>query len=278
MNKFIVALDGLHYSETAVRYALDWTKPGGAFLSGIFLDDPTYTGFKIYDAIDDQGISDQVLESNRKIDANKRMQSAIDFSHRCQKAGLQHNIHHDRHIAVHDLIQETRFADLLLISQEETFSHHEQEFPSRFLREIMNDTECPIAILPKTYKPVENIIFFYDGRFQSVYSMRFFAFLFPNWASLPTQLMTVRSMEDNLHLPNNKLLKEWLIRHFKHVQYHVTKGIPEIEILNFLKDQPPNSIIVMGARRRIMLSKWLRTGILEKIIHQFDFPVFIAHP
>lgn len=278
MNKFIVALDGLHYSETAVRYALDWTKPGDAFLSGIFLDDPTYTGFKIYDAIDDQGISNQVLETNRKIDANKRMQSAIDFSNRCQKAGLQHNIHHDRHIAVIDLIQETRFADLLLISQEEKFSHHEQEFPSRFLREIMNDTECPIVILPKTHRPVENIIFFYDGRFQSVHSMRNFAFLFPNWSSLPTQLMSVRSMEDNLHLPNNKLLKEWLGRHFRNVQYHVTKGIPEIEILHFLNNQPSNSIIIMGARKRIMLSKWLRTGLLEKIIHQFDFPVFIAHP
>lgn len=278
MNKFIVALDGLHYSETAVRYALDWTIQSKAFLSGIFLDDPTYTGFKIYEAIDDQGISEQTLKSYRKSDTIERMESAIDFSKRCQKAGLQYNIHHDRHVAVNDLIQETRFADLLLISQDESFSHHEQEFPSRFLREIMNDTECPIALLPKTYRPVENIIFFYDGRFQSIYSMRLFAFLFPHWVSLPTQLMTVRSMEENMHLPNNKLLKEWVNRHFKNLQYHVTKGIPEIEMLHFLNDQPSNSVIVMGARRRIMLSKWLRTGLLEKIIHQFEFPVFIAHP
>jgi hypothetical protein len=278
MNKFIVALDGLNYSETAVQFALDWTKQGNAFLSGIFLDDPTYTGFKIYDAIDDEGTSDQILKSYRKSDSLKRMESAIDFSKKCQKSGLKHNIHHDRHIAVHDLVQESRFADLLLISQDEKFSHHDQDFPSRFLREMMNDTECPIALLPKTYRPIENIIFFYDGRFQSVYSMRLFAFLFPHWFSLPLKIMSVRSMEDNLHLPNNKLLKEWLNRHFKEIQYHVAKGIPEIEMLDFLKKQSSNSIIVMGARRRIMLSKWLRTGLLETIVHQFDFPVFIAHP
>jgi nucleotide-binding universal stress UspA family protein len=85
-------------------------------------------------------------------------------------------------------------------------------------------------------------------------------------------------MEENLHLPANRHLKEWMQRHFKNMQYHVVKGIPEMELLQFLKDQSPNTIIVMGARRRIMLSKWLRTGLLETIMHQFDFPVFIAHP
>jgi len=278
MNKFIVALDGLRYSESAARYALEWTKQSGAFLSGIFLDDPTYTSFKIYEAIDADGISDLTLKNLRKTDAEKRIESAKDFSKKCKEVGLQYNIHHDRHIAVHDLILETRFSDLLLISRDETFSHHEQDFPSRFLREIMNDTECPIVLLPNTYKAVEKIIFFYDGNFQSAYSMRQFAFLFPHWSELPCTLLSVRSMEENLHLPANRHLKEWMHRHFKQIQYQVVKGIPEMELLHFLQVETPNSIVVMGASRRIMLLKWMRTGLLEKIMQQFDFPVFIAHP
>ena len=126
-------------------------------------------------------------------------------------------------------------------------------------------------------KPVEKIILLYDGRFTSVFSMRQFAFLFSHYAHLPIELFCVRAMDEDLHLPDHWYLKEWMRRHFKQVNYHVVKGIPEIEIIRFLKEQPDSSLLVMGARRRIMLSRWMRTGLLESILQEKDIPVFIAH-
>jgi hypothetical protein len=277
MNKIIVALDGLRYSESAARYAREWSKEQKAFLTGVFLDDPTYTGFKIYETVLDSGISDEQLKVLKKKDTDARIEAADNFSEQCKSAGLQHRIHHDKKIAINDLIKETRFADLLVINRHETFSHHEQDFPSRFLKMLMNETECPLALVPASYKPVEKIILLYDGRFTSVFSMRQFAFLFSNYAHLPIELFCVRAMDEDLHLPDHWYLKEWMRRHFKQVNYHVVKGIPETEIIRFLKEQPDHSLLVMGARRRIVLSRWMRTGLLESILLEKDIPVFIAH-
>ena len=47
MNKFIAAFDGLNFSESNCDYAVDFTKSEKAHLTGVFLDDKTYTSYKI---------------------------------------------------------------------------------------------------------------------------------------------------------------------------------------------------------------------------------------
>ena len=55
MKKFIVAFDGLKFSESARDYAIQLAKQSGAHLVGIFLDDGSRHSYKIYDLVTDDG-------------------------------------------------------------------------------------------------------------------------------------------------------------------------------------------------------------------------------
>ncbi|WP_276504691.1 hypothetical protein [Terrimonas pollutisoli] len=44
-------------------------------------------------------------------------------------------------------------------------------------------------------------------------------------------------------------------RHFPHATYSVFKGLPEIAIVNYLKKQKENSLVILGAYRRSTVSR-----------------------
>lgn len=51
MNRIILAIDGLKPPAGAITQAIELTKINNAHLAGIFLDDITYTSYKIYDLV-----------------------------------------------------------------------------------------------------------------------------------------------------------------------------------------------------------------------------------
>ena len=116
MNKIIAAIDGLKPSNSTTSYAIELAKVNGAHLVAVFLDDFTYTSYKIYDLVKEEG--GVIGSAKRKLDhkdLKTRTQSAVDFETSCQKAGISFSIHHDKGYALLDLVKESAFADLLII-------------------------------------------------------------------------------------------------------------------------------------------------------------------
>ena len=277
MNKVIAAFDGLKYSSVNRDYALDYAKTSHSHLTGVFLDDKTYTGYKIYDLVLDQGVSQQKLSAYKHSDDQLRQKAANDFELACNKIALEFNLHHDRNVALQELIHETIFADLVIINNRETFNHHEENYPSRFLRDLLSNTQCPILLTPKDFKKIEKLVFLYDGLPPSVYAIKIFTYLFPFLNHLPVEVLSIKAIEDNVHLPENKLMKELMKRHYHNVTFTIIKGVPEIEIIHFMQNQDKNILSVLGAYRRTMLSRWFKSSMADALIKNFEIPLFIAH-
>ena len=277
MQKIIAAFDGLKFSDSTSDYAIELSKKSKSHLVGIFLDDRTYTSYKIYDLVLDQGVSEKRLHSFKEKDINKRSISANKFDLACRTSAIEYNIHHDRNVALQDLLHETIFADYLILNFTETFSHYEEKSPSRFVKDVLSNTQCPILLVPKEHKDVEKIIFLYDAQPTSVYAIKMFAYLLSFYHNLPIEVVCTRSIEENLHLPHNALLKELLKRHYKDISFTVLKGIPEVEIINHLKNEKKNILAVLGAYRRTMLSRWFKSSLADAIINELKIPLFIAH-
>ena len=51
MQKIIAAFDGLKYSADTEEFAVELARQTNSFLTGVFLDDFTYSSYKIYDLI-----------------------------------------------------------------------------------------------------------------------------------------------------------------------------------------------------------------------------------
>lgn len=277
MNKFIAAFDGLKMSVSNVDYAIAMAKDSTSFLTGVFLDDRTYTSYKIYDLVMEQGVSEKKLKQYEHDDFEHRRRSSAIFTEKCEASGMYFNIHHDKNVALQELLHETVYSDLLIIAAGENFTHHEEKFPSRFIRDLLSDTQCPIMLTPQWFQPFTKVFFLFDGEPTSVYAMKMFTYLFPNYKELEVEVLTVKPMETTGHVPDNKLVKEWMKRHFRNAEFTVLKGIPSEEIIKYLKEEKQHSCVVLGAYRRTMVSRWFKSSLADKLASELDWPVFIAH-
>lgn len=277
MKKITAAFDGLKFSKSTRDYAIYLSKQTSTHLVGAFMDDSTYSSYKIYDLIVNQGVSAERLKAFEEKDAATRNAAAETFEKSCQQAKLEYSIHHNRNFAIQALKHESIYTDLLVIDSKETFAHHKEELPTRFIRDLLSDTQCPVLLVPQKYSPVKKIILLYDGEPSSVHAIKMFSYLLPELKHLDTEVISVNSTGTSLHLPDNKLMKEFMKRHYPKAKYTVLKGIAEDTIVNHLKKQQENTLIVLGAYRRSTVSRWFRESMADVLMKETKLPLFIAH-
>lgn len=277
MKKFLAAFDGLKFSDSTKDYAINIAKQNEAHLVGVSLEDLTYHSYKIYELITDKGVSESKLKEYDAVDKKTRETAVQKFEQACQANGIRYNIHHDQRIAIKELLHESIYADMVMIDAKETLTHYDEKKPTRFIRELLNEVQCPVILVPPKYKPIEKVLFLYDGEPSSVFAIRMFNYTLPQLAALPCEVVSVRYMDNNLHIPDNKLMKEFMKRHYPKANYTTLKGIPEIEIINHLKEEKENVLVVLGAYRRGMVSRWFRSSMADVLMKETKFPLFIAH-
>jgi nucleotide-binding universal stress UspA family protein len=278
MKKMIAAFDGLKFSNSTMEYAVHLTQNNNMHLVGIFLNDMTYHSYKFSEVLDTHGaIVEKRKNTLDQKDKDIRKQAENSFEKYCQELGLNYSIHHNRLIAIQELLHESIYSDLLLIDANETFSRYEKEPPTHFIQDLLAGVHCPVLLVPKKYKPIEKIILLYDGEPSSVYAIKMFSYVLDSLKHLPIEVLSVKSRNQSSHVPDNTLMKEFMKRHFPNVEYTVLKGEAESEIISYFKAQHENILTVLGAYRRGMISQWIRESLADVLMKQFKIPLFVAH-
>lgn len=277
MKKIIVALDGLKLSKSAVQYAVAIAARQQAYLVGVFLDDVTYHSYKIYELTGPEGVSEGKRAVLEEADVETKEKSVAYFKLACDKASLNYSVHHDRNIAIRELLHESIYADLLIIAAGETLTHYAEQPPTRFVRELLESVQCPVLVVPDQYKPIEKVSFLYDGGPSAVFATRMYCCTLPALNVEETEVVTVNNSAHSSHVPDNKLMKEFMKRHFPATHYTVLKGDPETEILRHLRTSGGNTLLVLGAYQRGMVSRWFRHSMADLLMTEVKMPLFIAH-
>ncbi len=277
MKKIIAAFDGLKYNKSTKAYAVSIAQQTATHLVGVFLDDSLYTSYKVYDLIVTEGVSEKKLHKLSAADNTRRTDAANDFEKECQKNKLEYSIHHEKNIAIQAIKHESIYADLLVIGANETLTHYTEKKPTRFIRELLTDTQCPVLIVPDKYKPIQKVVLLYDGQPTSVYAIKMFSYLLPALAVQEIEILSVNPPEATMHMPENRLMKEFIKRHYPKAKYAVLKGFAEEEIISFLNKQEENTLVVLGAYRRGTVSRWFRESMADTLMKQIKLPLFIAH-
>ncbi len=277
MKKFIVAFDGLKYAKNTEKVSLALARITDAHLVGIFPDDITYTSYIVNELIKKKGVSAAQLKKYEAADAALRKQSAQRFADACKREGVHFSLHEDKKIAIQWLKHESIYADLLLLSMAETFSRYSRKPPTRFIRDLLGDLECPVLLIPEKYRPFEKIILLYDGKPSSVFAIKMLSYVLPELKTLPAEIISVTPGEKSLHLPDNRLMKEFMKRHYPDAVYTVLKGLAEDEIIARLRMQQSGCLVVLGAYRRSTVSRWFHESMADIIMKELGMPLFIAH-
>ena len=277
MKKIIAAFDGLKFSESTMDYSIYLAKTSGAHLVGVFLDDAAYSSYKIYELISD-GMVDQVkLKKLVEKDKTLRKHAAEKFETTCQKAGIHFSIHHDRKIATNELVHESIYADLLILDRKETLTHYEESAPTRFIRNLLADVQCPVLVVAGKFTGFGKNILLYDGGPSSVHAIKMFDYTLSFLKNTDTEVLSVKNINSTLHLPDNKLMKEFVKRHFPNAKYQVLQGFPETEIIKYLKEQSADTVVVLGAYRRNAVSRFFKQSMADSLMIETTIPLFIAH-
>jgi nucleotide-binding universal stress UspA family protein len=278
MKKFIAAFDGLKFSESALDYAIFLSKQVNAHLVGVFLEDIMRHSYSVADITNYEGSGfDRHMEELNEKDREERNESISRFEQACQNSGLNYSVHRDKNVAILELLHESIYADLLIIGEEETLTRYEESVPTRFVRELLNEVQCPVIVVPSKYEPVNKIILLYDGGPSSVYAVRMFSYLFESLKQFETEIVTVKGREESLHVPDNRLVKEFIKRHYPKAEYLVLKGYADDEIIRYLQREKKNPLVVLGAYRRGRFSRLFKPSLADHLLQHVKVPLFIAH-
>jgi hypothetical protein len=278
MKKFLAVFDGFNVSKSTLHYAVQLTQTAGAHLVGVFLDEPLYRSYNVVNVIETYKNYEQKIKELDAKDKLKRDEAARKFQQACSKAGIHFSIHRDKGFAINDLKKESMFADLMVISEKETFNRYKTGSPTRFLKDLLGDVQCPVLVVPDKFKEVNKIVLLYDGSPSSLYAIKMFSYLFGNFKDLPVEVFTVKEeFRSATRLPGNTLMREFIKRHFPKASYTVVKGEPGQQIVGHLRSHPENEMVVLGAYRRGDMSRWFKESMADILMKELDAPLFIAH-
>ena len=93
---------------------------------------------------------------------------------------------------------------------------------------------------------------------------------------LPARLLCAKHAGSSLHLPDNKLLKEWMKRHYPGTEYEVLAGDAQ-RLVSRVADEGPGMLVAAGAYHRSDVSMWFRQSLANLLMQGTAAPIFIAH-
>jgi hypothetical protein len=272
MKKILLLCDGDHFPSGAVRFIKQMRETEPIYVKGMFFSSVDTLEMIPVGFIPVSGTYVKLKEDQHAIVA----QSQKQFTEVFEDVGIKYDIHPYEDAWDADLFKtESRFADLVVISEELFCINLVETQPNYFMAEALRASECPVAIVPENFKLIERLAFAYDGEKESMHAIKQFVYLFPELTELPTEVVHIKE-EISDDLPNSDLLREYSFSHFQSQFTSKLHFDPKKYFTSWLEEKK-NVILIAGSFSRSSLSNNLRKSFAENIIAEHTCPIFIAH-
>lgn len=194
------------------------------------------------------------------------------FKRICEEKGVRFNIHRDLDAPLEEVITETRFADLLVVSREISFEKNGQ-MPSEFVKDILAGAECPVMAAPMNFEGIDEILLAYDDTKSSTFAIKQFTYLFPELEDLKLTLLHICKEGDEIQ---REKFSQWVSAHYTYPVFKVVTGNPGSELFKYLLDKK-RTLVIMGSYGRSTLSTILHPSTADSLLEDLDLPFFFAH-
>src|SRR4051794_27540797 len=211
MKKILLLCDGDHFPMGATKFIRQMRETDTLYVKGIF-----------FTAVDTMEIipvgflpvTEPYVRLKEKVQAEVS-ESQARFIQSFENAGIKYEIHPYSAGWDVDLFKiESRFADLVVISEDLFCKNALESQPSFFMAEALRAAECPVVVVPEHFKTVDSVAIAYDGQKESMYAIKQFIYLFPELADHPVDIVYIKQ-DSNDVIPNHDLLREYSLSHFQ---------------------------------------------------------------
>lgn len=273
MKKILLVFDGINFSEGAFEFARRLNDKNKILATAVFVPQVNYANLWSYAGaagvtsaiplIEDEEA--EVVENNLK-----------RFQDLCQKNNIEFRVHKDFYdFALPQLVTETRFADLLILGSESFYSNIGIGEPNDYLKMALHDVECPVVIVPEKFDFPKNNVLSYNGSESSVYAIKQFAYLFPEFTDQPTLLVYSKDEFEN-DIPDEQNIEELAGRHFPDLTILKLHLDPKDFFAEWIRNKE-DAILVSGAFGRSSISRAFKKSFIRNVIKDHKLPIFITH-
>jgi hypothetical protein len=147
--------------------------------------------------------------------------------------------------------------------------------PGWFMKSILHEAHCPVWLVSRKQGPIHKLIFLYDGSPSSMQAIKSFTYIFPEMSGKEVLVLSAKPGTLNLHVPDNRLIHEWMKRHYPRADYKVVGDVAQL--VSLCKDEGPEVLVVAGAYERSRISNWLYPSLADELMRQLKAPLFISH-
>lgn len=271
MKKILVILNAGHIPQHVISSAIVIARKTSSFIHAVFLNDLKTTPEFSYPFPNDLALTGTNMTGEpAKLVNRKLIESELKvFKDECAHAGLACSCEIDETISVQHLLQISSFSDLIIADG----SSSSDEFT---IKDILIGAHAPVLLVSKEVAPPENIILCYDGKPSSIYAIKMFSYLFPEWTSLPTKLVHVSS-KASTQIPHESHFQSWLNQRFRQFEKVTLHGDTQEQIVRFIRPNSEASIVVMGSFGENTLSRIFHKSLSNAVLAHTNASLFITH-
>jgi len=273
MRKILLAFDGSHFSEGAFEFARRLNEVNPILLTGAFLPQVSYANIWSYA----DGIGGPIFLPVQEDEVTEEINKNIEkFNSLCVKHNNEHSVRKDlTDLALPELKKESRFADLLIIGGESFYENAGSGDPNNYLKDALHEMECAVMVVPEKYDfPTLNILT-YNGSPSSVYAIKQFTYLFPEFAANKTLLIYAKD-EEGISIPDEAYVEELVSRHFSDLTVTKLNIDPKERFVKWLNNNT-SAVLICGAYGRSIVSQLFKKSFIADVLSEHKFPVFITH-
>ncbi len=265
MKKILLVIDVDNPDKSALEFACYTAKLTRSGLTGIFVE-----------SLDKEPEDEDFTSSTITVAAKPSVaaQSITAFKRHCQWQGIHFKVRHDKGVPVEEVIIESRFADLMIISASASFRKSFEGLPATFSKKTMHRAECPVIIAPESFYGIDEMIFCYDNTASAVFAIKQFTYLFPELRE--KRIIVLHVGDEGRYDEEKNKLSEWMSSHYSNVHYEVLAGESESRLFDYICSRK-NHLTVLGAYSRTGLSNFFRISHADVLAKTILQPIFIAH-
>jgi hypothetical protein len=271
MKKLLLPFEGGHYPQELLDFVGVLQPMAPVLLTAAFVPTSDYANMAGVGELpatapfSSRGDEDRMLRYNRK-----RLEQF------CVECGIKLVVHEDREdFAVPCLHKESRYADLMLLNSSHFFEDLDRDQPNAWMKEMLHRSECPVLLMPDKASLPGELILAYDGSAASVFAIRQFAYLFPEFCRVRATLVYINEDLES-KIPEAEAIRELCTLHFKKFRM-LTLRMRSEQFYRTWIGMMTNPWLVTGSFGRSALSQSFSTSFSTDLIREHRVPVFIAH-
>jgi nucleotide-binding universal stress UspA family protein len=278
MKKILLAIDAEHMDTEVIHFACNIATLTHSTLTGYFINN-YYEDAPVVNMAFGMPYVENVVAADPAIIAEwqqKLKEHIAQFEKTCAVKGVRCQVQCSNTTdPARTTIEESRFADMMIVQATTSFERKLLEVPTHFVKEVLSEAECPVLVAPLNLAGIEQIVFAYDGSRSAVFAIKQFAYMFPELADKKVIVLQVNK-EETIPVTEKEKLGRLLRMHYSSIGFQVLQGKPSDELFGYLLGKE-NTIVVMGAYGRGWLSGLFKPATAGLLLKTLNLPFFITH-